>query len=138
MASDETADRETMGIVPVREQVVDFYGDTLVAVLAADETIYVPLRPICKFLGLTWPGQFERLKNNPVLSETLRLVPVQRTTATGGVPDVLALPLKFLPGWLFGIQASRVKPALRDKILRYQRECYDVLWEAFKADILPP
>ena len=50
---------------------------------------------------------------------------------------MLALPLKFLPGWLFGVQVSRVKPELRDKILRYQRECYDVLWNAFKADILP-
>jgi hypothetical protein len=43
----------------------------------------------------------------------------------------LCLPLKFIPGWLFGVQAGRVKEELRDKVLRYQRECYDVLAEAF-------
>lgn len=58
--------------------------------------------------------------------------------ATEGYPrEVLALPLKLLPGWLFGLQASRVKPELRDKILRYQQDCYEVLWRAFQADILP-
>lgn len=43
-----------------------------------------------------------------------------------------ALPLKFIPGWLFGISVNRVREELRDKILRYQRECYDALWEAFQ------
>ena len=46
---------------------------------------------------------------------------------------MLCLPLKFLPGWLFGINADRVKAELREKIVRDQRECYDVLAEAFVA-----
>ncbi len=135
MDSDTTTNSETAAIVPVREQAVDFYGDTLIAAQVADETIYVPIRPICTQLGLAWAGQFERLKRDPVLSEALRTIRVTRTNA--GDPNVLCLPLKFLPGWLFGIQASRVKAELRDKILRYQRECYDVLWNAFKGDIQP-
>jgi len=43
-----------------------------------------------------------------------------------------------LPGWLFGIDSSRVRNDLRDKIVRYQKECFRVLWNAFKQDILPP
>jgi hypothetical protein len=42
-----------------------------------------------------------------------------------------------LPGWLFGINAARVREELREKIIRYQRECFRVLWDAFKQDILP-
>jgi hypothetical protein len=126
---------ERTALVPVREAQVEFYGDSLAAAQLADGTILVPVRPLCEYLGLTWSGQFERLKQNPVLSEALQIVRVTRTNA--GDPNVLCLPLKFLPGWLFGIQASRVKPALRDKILRYQRECYDVLWNAFKDDVVP-
>jgi hypothetical protein len=42
------------------------------------------------------------------------------------------LPLKFLPGWLFGISAFCAKPELQAKVLRYQRESCDVLWEAFQ------
>src|SRR5215207_5558925 len=99
-------------IIPVREQTVDFYGDTLPAAQTADATIWVPIRPICDYLGLSWPGQFERLKRDPVLSEALQSVRVTRTNA--GDPEVLCLPLKFLPGWLFGVQVSRVKAELRD------------------------
>lgn len=124
-------------LVPVREQMVEFYGDDILAAQVADGTVWVPLRPICDHLGLSWSGQRERTNRDPVLSEEMAVVRVTRTTATGGVPDMLALPLKYLPGWLFGVQAARVKPELQAKIIRYQRECYDVLWNAFKADILP-
>jgi hypothetical protein len=42
------------------------------------------------------------------------------------------LPLDYLSGWLFGINATRVKPEVRDRLIRYQRECYRVLAEAFQ------
>ncbi|MCZ7666673.1 MAG: phage antirepressor N-terminal domain-containing protein [Chloroflexi bacterium] len=44
---------------------------------------------------------------------------------------MLCLPLKYIPGWLFGINANRIKEELRDRVVRYQRECFDVLSEAF-------
>ena len=135
--ADETTQPGTPALVPVREAHVDFYGDKLLAAQMADEEIYVPVRVLCDYLGLSWPGQFERIRRDPVLNEALAVVRVTRTTATGGVPDMVCLPLKFIPGWLFGIQAGRVRAELRDKILRYQRECFDVLWRAFKADIVP-
>jgi len=51
----------------------------------------------------------------------------------GGLQEMSCLPLEFLPGWLFGVSASRVKDDLREKIIRYQRESYDVLWKTFKC-----
>ena len=44
--------------------------------------------------------------------------------------SVLCLPLHLLPGWLFGIMPSRVKPALASKLHRYRKECFRVLWQA--------
>ena len=58
-------------------------------------------------------------------------------TTPGGAQPFTALPLAVLPGWLFGVAASRGKPALRDKIRHYQRECFEMLWNAFKANLLP-
>jgi hypothetical protein len=46
---------------------------------------------------------------------------------------MLCLPLKYLNGWLFGVNANRVKPELRERVIQYQRECYDILAQAFAA-----
>ncbi len=130
-----TEPTEPNALVPVRTQTVDFYGDTLPAGQLADGTILVPLRPIVEAMGLAWPGQFLRVRRDPVLSAALHSVIVTITEV--GERTMLALPLKLLPGFLFGLNASRVKPELRERILRYQADCYDVLWTAFKGDIVP-
>jgi hypothetical protein len=130
--SDEIAQT---AIIPVREQIVDFYGDTLLAGQIADGTILVPMRPIADALGLDWSSQIKRLRRDPVLAEALQWVVI--TTTHRGEQRALALPLDLLPGWLFGISAVRVRPELQEKITRYRRECFRVLWEAFRADIVP-
>jgi hypothetical protein len=45
---------------------------------------------------------------------------------------MLCLPLDFISGFLFGISAQRVKPEIKDRLIRYQKECYKVLAEAFQ------
>lgn len=122
------------GLVPVREETVNFYGDELAAAQMEDGTIMVPLRPIAEALGLTWPSQTQRVRRDPVLSP-LQGVIMMKTP--GGEQGFLALPLKVLPGWLFGIDSRRVRPELREKILRYQQDCYEVLWQHFKGQIMP-
>ena len=37
------------------------------------------------------------------------------------------LVLEYLPGWLFGVMTSRVREEVRDKLTRYQEECFRVL-----------
>ena len=115
-------------LMPVVQKEVVFYEDTIVAVRLDDGDVYVPIRPICDNLGVTLAGQRERINRDPVLAEMATSVSVTLTQQARGM---ICLPLKFIPGWLFGINANRVKPELRERIIRYQRECYDVLAEAF-------
>lgn len=124
-------------LVPVDERNVDFYGDEIVTALVKVEDhfqMYVPLRPICKYLGLAWSGQFERINRDPVLSQEVRSVRVTRTDRRSTDAGLFCLPLEFLNGWLFGVNAARVKPELREKVIRYQRECYKILWQAFQDE----
>jgi ferritin-like metal-binding protein YciE len=128
---------KTNALVPIDEREVVFYGDTLVAVLVPlpdmeMPQVYVPVKPLSDALGLAWSGQYERLQRDEVLSEASRLIRVTRINSQRGNPDSICLPLKYIPGWLFGISATRVKPELRERVIRYQRECYDVLAEAFQ------
>ena len=37
----------------------------------------------------------------------------------------------------FSISSGRVRPELAEKINRYRAECFQVLWDAFKQDIIP-
>jgi hypothetical protein len=121
-------------LVPIEEKYVDFYGDALTAALVQEQDearVYVPVRPICENLGLAWPSQYSRIKRDAVLSEAATSVTVTVTEA-GQRGAMVCLPLKYLPGWLFGVSVKRVRPELQEKIIRYQREAYDVLWEAFQ------
>lgn len=130
MTNDERA------LAPIQQKQVEFYGDELTAVLVEDGTVYVPIRPICEYLGLSWAGQRERVNRDPILAESVRGVRVTRTPGTGGgTQEMLCLPLDYLNGWLFGVNANRVNPEIRTRLLSYQRECYRVLADAFLSPV---
>lgn len=132
---------ESKALVPVEQKVVEFYGDELTAVLVrvkGQPVIYIPVRPICDFMGVDWSSQRQRINRDPVLSQ--ELIPCVVVTTTQGQPDqrreMACLPLDMINGWLFGINATRVKEDLRDRLIQYQRECYRVLADAFVNRII--
>lgn len=120
-------------LVPIEQKSVEFYEDQVMAVRLADGNVLVPLRPIVEGLGLDWASQTRRIGRDPILSEESRVCVV--VTTTEGLPDqrrnMLCLPLKFISGFLFGVNASRAKAEIRERLIIYQRECYEVLAEAF-------
>ena len=134
-----TEDKGGPGVV--EEKTIVFYEDELIAVKMEDGTIYVPVRRLCDNLGVDWSGQRQRIMRDEVLEQAINSVVI--TTTQTDTPhakpeqEMLCLPLDLIPGWLFGIQTSRVKDDVRDKLIRYRRECFRVLWDAFKADLLP-
>jgi len=123
-------------LIPIEQKQVVFYDDEITAVLVQindEEKIYVPVRPVCEFLGVSWTGQRRRINRDAVLSEEIRSVNVTFTepTRTRRI-STLCLPLDFISGFLFGINPERTKPEIKDRLIRYQKECYKVLAEAFQ------
>ncbi|MDQ4079007.1 MAG: hypothetical protein M3220_22540 [Chloroflexota bacterium] len=116
-------------IQPVEQRTVEFHGDELVAVRAEDGTIWIPIRRVCEALGVTYQGQLERVRRDPVLSDALGSVSV--TLTDGRTYEMNCLPLKFVRGWLFGINANRVKEEIREKLIQYQREVIEIIDRAF-------
>jgi len=106
---------------------VPFQNDTLIAI-EREDGIYIAIRPICERLGLNWSGQFLRIKRHAILSEAVCMT---QTPFTRHGQEETCLKLDYLNGWLMGIDASRVKPAVRDALIEYQRECHRVLFEHF-------
>ncbi len=121
---------ESKSLVPIEQKEVLFYEDIIVAVRLANSSIFIPVKPICDLLGVDWAGQYRRIQRDPVLSEEMRHIDV--TSIRRGAQSMVCLPLDYISGFLFGLNADRVKPELRERVLRYQRECYKVLAEAFQ------
>jgi len=102
---------------------VPFHNETVVLV-DHDGEPFVAMRPIVSNMGLSWHGQTEKL--NEKFSSTVREI---RTVAEDGKQrEMTCLPLRKFPAWLYSINPNKVAPELRDKIIRYQNECDDVLW----------
>lgn len=85
---------------------------------------------------LYWPRQLTYVTRDPVLSKTSMSVIVTITDIDpkSKQPHPRAMiywPLVYLNGWLFGINPDRVRADIRDKVIRYQKECYKALAAAF-------
>ena len=125
-------------LVPFEQKQVVFYDDEITAVLVEEQgehVIYVPIRQICDLMGVSYQGQMRRINDDPVLSRQAKGVNVMFTPSGsrgGGTQTANCLPIDYLNGWLFGINAKRVKPEVRERLIIYQEKCYKVLADAFR------
>ncbi len=89
----------------------------------------IAVKPICEALGVDSSSQLQKLKTDPMLKSTV----VLSTTvgADGKDREMTTIPFKYVFGWLFRIDSRNVKEEAREAVLRYQKECYDVLYEHF-------
>lgn len=106
---------------------VQFHGDVLDATQDDNGTVWVSLRRCCENLTVDLDTQAKKLRAKPWA--VVREMPT--TGADGKTYSMLAVDLDTLPGWLFSIDARKVKEQLREKLARYQREAAKVLANHF-------
>ncbi|MBZ9939161.1 phage antirepressor N-terminal domain-containing protein [Mesorhizobium sp. BR1-1-16] len=104
-------------------RVVEFRGVKIDTVDVEGQP-HVALRPIVEGMGLDWSAQWRRVERDAVLSEGVAMTAMP---SRGGAQQAAVIPLKMLNGFLFGIDAGRVRPEIRETVIAYQRECYDAL-----------
>ncbi|MBW5405972.1 phage antirepressor N-terminal domain-containing protein [Morganella morganii] len=112
---------------------VPFHGDNLYVVNYNGQP-YVPMKPIVEGMGLTWQSQFEKVKQR--FKSTITEIVI--VAADGKERNMLCLALRKLAGWLHTISPNKVKPEIRDKVIRYQEECDDVLYEYWTTGEVKP
>lgn len=112
-------------------QAIEFYGDEILAILEpSTRRVYVPMGRMCENLSVDRSHQVNRIQQHRVLSSGLKLIRVQ---TAGGEQEMQCLRLDLIPFWLAGLNPNRVKDEkMREKLELYQRECADVLWDAFR------
>ncbi|EQA03249.1 phage antirepressor N-terminal domain-containing protein [Glaesserella parasuis] len=113
-------------------QTVSFYGTDLIT-LKFNDVAYTAVRPIVEALGLSWGSQSIKLNKN---REKFGCFDIE-TPTNGGMQSMLCMPLKKLNGWLFSINPEKVRPDLKDRVIQYQEECFEALynyWNFGKAE----
>lgn len=107
----------------ISTQTLSFYGSDLIT-LKVEDVIYTAVKPIVKALGLSWGTQKRKLLEQQEKFNWVRL----NFATNGGVQEMLCMPLKKLNGWLFSINPEKVRPDLKEKVIRYQEECFEALY----------
>lgn len=115
-----TSEKSTITVAVVNKQQIQ--------IISNGEKL-VPLRPICDALGMDFSAQLQRLKRDEILGSVMVMI-----TTTGSDKkqyEMVTIPFKFVFGWLFTIETSRVKPEAKEAVIRYKMECYDALYNHF-------
>lgn len=87
---------------------------------------YTPLRQIVQGMGLDWASQFTKIKQKfatCVVEITMQILGDDQSRSH------TCIPVRKLPAWLYSVNPNKVKPELRDTVIKYQEECDDVLWD---------
>lgn len=104
---------------------VPFHGSELYVVSHNGEP-YTPMRPIIDGMGMDWASQFTKLKQrfkSSVVKITMQLPGDNQRR------EVICLAMRKLAAWLQTISPNKVRPEIRDRVIQYQEECDDVLYE---------
>lgn len=103
---------------------VPFHGDTIYCTTINNQP-YTPVKPIVENMGLEWSTQLQKLNAN---KERWSMLMINMVAADGKCREMFCLPVRKLPAYLLTINPKKVSEKLRGKIVRYQEESDDVLW----------
>jgi hypothetical protein len=106
---------------------VDFNSDSIEII---EETQSVVIKDICLALGIDGNTQIKKLQADESFES--KLIKVQ---TNGGMQEVFTIPLSKLNGWLFSINPNKVKPEVKEKLIQYKKECFNVLNNYFNNGI---
>ncbi|MBU2648432.1 phage antirepressor KilAC domain-containing protein [bacterium] len=112
-----------MKLQTIAHQNVDFYG-TSIPTAQLNDQVFVAMRPVVEGMGLNWSVQQKKLNKN---RSKFSCVLMDTTGADGKQYSMLHMLLRKLNGWLFTINPEKVKPEIKETVIRYQEECFQVL-----------
>jgi hypothetical protein len=108
----------------MERHLIPFHDHSILVVEDDQGTMHVPMKPLVERLGLSWQVQHRKLTApDSGWGVAFMVIP-----SGGGMQEMLCLPAAQVPRWVATLTPSRVRPALRDLIRRYQREVDEVLF----------
>ena len=118
-------------VAPSRAITVPFHGADLYVVEHNGQP-YTPMKPIVTAMGLDWGSQYRKVAANEARWGIVNLA----IPSAGGEQSMTCLPVRKSAAWLITIEPGKVKnPEVRARVIQYQNECDDVLWQYWNDGI---
>lgn len=118
-------------LTATRSITVPFHGADLYVVEHNGQP-YTPMKPIVAGMGLDWKSQHRKMAANESRWGMVELT----IPSAGGAQSASSLPVRKVAAWLATIEAGKVKnPEVRARVIQYQNECDDVLWQYWNEGI---
>lgn len=108
-------------------QTINFYDDEILVIRDAEGHGYVVLKRLCENLGIDAKNQREKIQKDPKFVWGL----ITSHDISGRKQELFCIRWDQIQGWLFSINANRIDPNKKDKLLQYQTECFQVMHEYF-------
>lgn len=105
------------------------FEDNPVTVVEKNGRYFPALKPVFEGMGVDWKGQYQKLKDDVVISSVMEIRPT--TGRDGKQYEMVCIPLEYLNGVLFKINPSRCPAETRERVVLYQKECYRALHDHF-------
>lgn len=121
---------KVIGRAANQSMLVPFHGSNLYLVDHQGDP-FVPMKPVVEGMGLDWRSQRAKIASKFKGGVEITI------PSAGGAQSMICIPLRKLPAWLYSIQPGKVSPEIREKVVAYQEECDEVLWQYWttgKAD----
>lgn len=107
-------------------QTINFNNDEIVVVENK-----VSVKRLCENIGLTGLNrQYKRIQEDESFESEIILYDIN-----GILQEVLFIPINKIDGWLFSINPNKVKPEVKQKLIEYKKECFNVLNNYFNNGI---
>ena len=106
-------------------------ADEVLAARLDTSQIFLPVKPLCTALGVNWPSQRQKIMGDEVLAESTRTL---RLKTRGGPQNLICMDVEAIPMWLAGIEPSRVRADLRDRLITYKRWVRKTAYDAFARE----
>ncbi|MEX3614377.1 MAG: phage antirepressor N-terminal domain-containing protein, partial [Burkholderia gladioli] len=117
----------------IRQISVPFHGVELMLV-EHDGQPYTPMKPLVEGMGLAWQPQHRKLGEDRFSSCVTEMV--MQLPGDSQRRSVTCMSLRKLPGWLMTMEPNKIKnPEVRARVIQYQNECDDVLWQYWNEGI---
>jgi hypothetical protein len=109
--------------------VVAVINNQKIEVVKENFDFLIPIRPVCEALGIDTDYQNSKIKDDEILSKAHKISYV--VASDGSRREMATISLKYFFGWLFSINANKIKPEAKEMFNIYKSECYDALYERF-------